>query len=549
MLPARSHTPPDWSFQRFLSAFLSHAPLILGGAALLALGTYVTLARQAPQYQAVSSLMAAPGETADSVVTTAPALPSGAVEQALHSQALVQDMIFRLRRSGLDDATVTRLSADLRRELTEQDFARLSLRAQLNDQQGGTYIVAARGQSPQEAKVLADIAVDALLAWDQARAVQGVTRLQRSLRSYLASVDRRLAATPDIGRRQALLQARQGASDRLAQLEQVQEAASGTLSPLASAVAPARPVSPSPLRRTGLSFLLATLLGTVLAALWPQPGARGRQLQGVPELGWLPRFTPTGLQFGQSAEQSSAAWPAPLRRAVTLLRSNLLAQLPPAARRVVVTAARPTTDLGAVTALLACSLADAGQRVLLIDATPDQAQFQLWNVREPRWQLLSGASDQAPPAPTLAQALLAPEGARARNVAPGIDLLGGPDTPPPAFTLGRVEQLDLLLSRWGETYDLVLIEAPALSASRDAALLGGGRRSLLLLADGTDARAQARTLGGLLDDLAQPESGPPARVLGVVWNNVSQTWLRTLASRSREQEPALRPSAAESEGL
>ncbi|PNY81863.1 hypothetical protein [Deinococcus koreensis] len=544
MLPARPHTPPDWSAQRFLNAFLSRAPLILGGAALLTLGTYASLARQPPQYQAVSSLMAAPGETADSVVTTAPALPSGAVEQALHSQSLVQDMIIRLRRSGLDADTVARLSADLRRELSEQDFARLGVRAQLNDQQGGTYIVAARGGSPQEAKVLADTAVDALLAWDQARAVQSVTRLQRSLRSYLASVDRRLAATPDIGRRQALLQARQGASDRLAQLEQVQEAASGTLSPLASAVAPARPVSASPLRRTVLTFVLATLLGTVLAALWPTGRARGRgrPLRGVPELGWLPRFGPTELHLNQSAAQPIASWPASLRRAVSLLRSNLLAQLPPGTRRVVLTAPRPTTDQSTVTALLACSLAETGQRVLLIDAQPHPAQAQLWNV-EPRWQPLSGASDKAPPASTLAEALLAPEGARARNVAPGIDLLGGPDTPRAAFALAQVEQLDLLLSRWGEAYDTVLIDAPALSVSQDAALLGGGRRSLLLLVDDTENRGG--TLGTVPD--AVPDSA--AGVLGVVWSNVSQTWLGALAARSRGQEPALRRAAADSEGL
>lgn len=502
--------PTDWSAASLWHALRTDAPLILGTATVAALLTWGTLALRAPEYTATSSLMSAPSGSSDPVFTTAPPLPPGAVERALHSEALVQDLVTRMQGSGLDTDTVTRLATTLRSELGTQDFEVLTVTSQINDQQGGTYVVAARAAAPREAKVLADAAADALLAWDRQRAVEGVTRLQRSLRSYLATLDSRIAATTDAGRRTALLQAQQIAADRLAQLEQVQDAATGTLYPLAAAVEPTRSGTGSPLGPALAVLVALTALGTAVVARLGSPRRprpqRATQVPGVQELGWLPTLRSTALDDPDTRR----------RNAVALLRGNVLAQLEPGVKRVVVSGAQDSTDASLVAAQLARSVAAAGQRVLLVDAHAGAPQQRLWVAPTAHWQLLPGAAPQARAATTLASALTFPEGAQAQTVAPGVDVLGGPD--PQVLDLNRVEGLDTLLSRWSEEYDLMIVDAPTLDTPDAALALCAGRRSLLVVREDTADRAGQ--LGALRATL------PTAHriLLGVVWSGVAQGW-------------------------
>ncbi|THF84028.1 CpsD/CapB family tyrosine-protein kinase [Deinococcus sp. KSM4-11] len=539
-----SSLPPhrfDWSAATLLRALRTHAPLILGVALLLAALTYAALALRAPVYTATSSLMSAPGGSNDPVFTTAPPLPPGAVDQALHSEALVRDMVTRLQGSGLDAATLTRLAGTLNAELGAQDFRVLAVSSQINDQQGGTYVVSAHAGTPSEAKILADTAAAALLAWDRQRAVEGITRLQGGLRTYLSSLDKRVASTTDPGRRRALLTARQSAVDRLVQLEQVQGAATGTLSPLAGAVEPTRAASGSPLGRALLVFLAVAVLGTVLVARFrpllnriaPQPPAL---VPGVPELGWLPQLNTDVLGDVAAAERGS------LGRALALLRGNVLGHLEPGLKRIVVSAAQPSGTSSVVAALLAHTLADSGQRILLIDAHPGGLQQRLWIPESTHWQVLPGATLHARPAATLASALSFPEGAQARTVAPGVDLLGGPDPQAQGFDLHGVEGLDVMLSRWAEAYDLVVVDAPALSASPDALLLTGGRRSLLLVHEDSVNRADTLTV------LRSRVPAGRAGLLGAVWTNVAPGWIRPPA-RPRGAATGIAPGTPDSGAL
>ncbi|WP_309570545.1 hypothetical protein [Deinococcus sp.] len=539
-----SPLPPhrsDWSAANLLRALRTNAPLILGVSALLAALAYTALALRAPVYTATSSLMSAPAGTNDPVFTTAPPLPPGAVDQAIHSEALVQDMVTRLQGSGLDAPTVTRVADTLNAELGVQVFRVLSVASQINDQQGGTYVLSARAGSPREAKVLADTAADALLAWDRQRAVSGVTRLQGGLRAYLSSLDRRVAATTDAGRRRALVQARQSAVERLVQLEQVQGAATGTLYPLAAAVEPTRAASGSPLGRALLVFVAMTAIGTALVARFrPLLGRVAPQtsslVPGVTELGWLPHVGPEALDTA-GAQQDTR-----LGRATALLCGNLLGQLEPGMQRVVVSAAQPTGSSSLVAALLARSLAASGQRVLLIDAHADSPQQRLWAPVTAHWQLLPGATPHARPASTLASALSFPEGAQARTVAPGVDLLGGLDPQAQTLDLSSVEGLEITLSRWSETYDLVLVDAPALSAAPDALLLTGGKRSLLLVHDDTADRA------GALGILRARVPAGRAGLLGTVWTNVAPGWARH-TTRPRSTQAGTAPGTPDSGAL
>ncbi len=171
----------DFEFQRVLMSVRRHAlPILTAGLLAGGLTGYLT-SRQAPVYEAVSTVVASRTDgSGNSVVNTslvtAPQLPQGAVEQALHSEGVVNDIVARLRKNpDLEAGQADELAAALQADLVADRWTNLKVDAKTDYQQAGTYAIHVQAGTPTEARVLADESVAALLSWDVGRAQRSPT--------------------------------------------------------------------------------------------------------------------------------------------------------------------------------------------------------------------------------------------------------------------------------------------------------------------------------------------------------------------------------------
>ncbi|WP_027481680.1 polysaccharide biosynthesis tyrosine autokinase [Deinococcus pimensis] len=470
---------------------------ILVTVGLVTGSTYYLTKRQAPTYEAVTSAMASYDRVGNTVVSntlvTAPPLPDGAVEQALRSRRVVQDIDRRVAASGLPADLSAKIAQSLEAELGSGKFARFSVKSKIDAAQRGVYELHALAETPEAARALADAGMNALLAWDTDRALQGVRRSNASLREQLRSLTQRINATPkDSLERQSLIAARGEVLQNLAQVAVLQTAATGTLTLVAEAVAPTRPVSPKPTRNSALAGLLALFLacgGTLLVDAFRRRVNEAQDLLGlgVPLLGQLPLLRRRQLTGG-IIEASRAGR---LYESVGFLRINILSALAARpAKRFVTSSAHPHEGKSSVTAALAASFAATGQRVLIIDADLRRpTQHKLWNPAAQELVPLMGSVPGRAPATTVAGAYLNPEGAHATRVGPNVDLL-------PAGQGGRTGTAGILsqpgfrtlLDTWSQGYDVVLIDSPPMLALPDTLAIAPHTDGVLLVVEAGNTR-------------------------------------------------------------
>lgn len=152
---------------------------------------------------------------------------------------------------------------------------------------------------------------------------------------------------------------------------------------------------------------------------------------------------------------------------------------------------------------LAISLAESGQRILLIDADmrlPTQARLLVEKVSPGLSNVLAG--------------LASTEEAIRKNIYPGLDLIFAGDVPPnPSELLGSPEMLELL-EKQSENYDYILVDTPPVGIVTDACVLAPHLDGVLLLvrqghAKKEEVRQSVRKL-----------QMAGARILGYVFNAV-----------------------------
>ena len=152
---------------------------------------------------------------------------------------------------------------------------------------------------------------------------------------------------------------------------------------------------------------------------------------------------------------------------------------------------------------LAISLAESGQRVLLIDADmrlPTQARLLVEKVSPGLSNILAG--------------LATAEDSIRRNIYPGLDLIFAGDVPPnPSELLGSPEMLELLETQ-SANYDYILVDTPPVGIVTDACVLAPHLDGVLLLvrqghAKKDEVRQSVRKL-----------QMAGARILGYVFNAV-----------------------------
>jgi Mrp family chromosome partitioning ATPase len=527
---ARGLNAEDFEFQRVLASVRRHAlPIITAGLLAGGLSGYLT-SRQAPVFSAVSTMVAARTDgSGNSVVNTslvtAPQLPQGAVEQALHSEGVITNVIARLKRNKeLNPAQVANLTGALRADLAGNRWNNLKVDAKTDYQQSGIYSVTVLAASPTEAKVLADESVAALLAWDVGRAQRRIARARSGLEAQLNALQVQLNAGGSAQDVATLTAARAQISQNLAQVQVLEKAATGTLDQLSEAIAPGRPVSPQPVKSGLLGALLGLLLASGAALLTDSLRRRvyGEQDMsnfGLPLLGKLPRLSVNDLRGGLIEAARSGA----LYMGAGFLRVNVMSQLPPGKpRRIVISSARPGEGKSSVTATLATGMAASGLKVLIVDADLHRpTQPQVWQAfGNPMWHLMPSCRlenidprrTMLDPAQTLSTALDRLDEVQVLAVAANIDLLPAGRPMKDSSSVVGHPKLPEALERWGEAYDVVLIDTPPLLVLSDALAFAAYTEGLVLVTEAglTSSRELERAVSSV--------QTVGARLLGLVLN-------------------------------
>jgi uncharacterized protein involved in exopolysaccharide biosynthesis len=242
-------------------------PILVAGA--LAGGGGFLLANSQPRvYQAPSGLIASQsagsGAITDNLVRPAP-LPDGALAQALRSPRVIGTIVSELRASSLKPAAVDGLNRALRADLSSGATSRLSVTAAGSGQPASVYVLQARADTPEAARLLADASVTALQRWDAQRARARLEQARLSLRRQLVVLGE--PAQNGLYDVQARTEAKNRLLQELGLLGALNVGVTGTLDVLSEAVAPSGPVAPQPLRSALLAALLAVLSAAGLAVL------------------------------------------------------------------------------------------------------------------------------------------------------------------------------------------------------------------------------------------------------------------------------------------
>lgn len=172
-------------------------------------------------------------------------------------------------------------------------------------------------------------------------------------------------------------------------------------------------------------------------------------------------------------------------------------------RRLLISAAGPEGSNSLVLANLAVVAAQMGQRVLVVDADLRQPQqHELFGLRNERGLTTLVAGKEA--------------AAAALQAATGIEGLGvltsGPLPTSPSQVLAN-RRFDELLAELAEQVDLILLDAPPITAVADASVLAAKADGVLLVLNaGQSKRDEARQAKETLEKIN-------AHVVGVVLNN------------------------------
>ena len=268
------------------------------------------------------------------------------------------------------------------------------------------------------------------------------------------------------------------------------------------------PVSPQPLRNYGLAAILGLLLGLGLAVL--------RELLDttVKTPDQAVAITDASLLGTISFEASAAKEPlvssldshAPRAEAFRVLRTNMQFLDVDAAgggRVYVVSSSVPQEGKTTTSINLALTLAQAGQRVALVDA----------DLRRP--QIASSLDlDGAVGLTTVLVGKVHLVDALQDHPASGLTVLTSGSTPPNPAELLQSHAMGELLYDLRQKYEIVIIDAPPLLPVTDAALLGSQADGVLLVV------RHGKTTRDQLGVTAERLTSVGARTVGVVLNMV-----------------------------
>lgn len=270
---------------------------------------------------------------------------------------------------------------------------------------------------------------------------------------------------------------------------------------------PDRPVSPRHVLNLLLGLFGGAFFGIGLAFFFEYLDNRVKTPEeiethlGLPSLGLIPALAKKGSMVNPMINNGV---PANFSEAFRSLRTNILfSATEEGCRSIVVTSTAPSEGKTMVASNLAIGMAQAGQRVLLIDA----------DMRRPRGHEVFGLNVE----PGLSNLLVGASKARdvlQRTQVANLWIIPAGKTPPnPAELLGSKRFAELLTSVRGH-FDLVVVDTPPVMAVTDAAIVAHRASGVLFViaADQTSRHAAQQAL----DQLEHAR----ARFVGAVLNRV-----------------------------
>ena len=268
-------------------------------------------------------------------------------------------------------------------------------------------------------------------------------------------------------------------SEQYERLRSVETARANTMTVIEPAGVPLAPVRPRTSLNVAIALALGLVGGTGLAFLFENldtklyTTARIGAAAGLPVLGAIPAAPKRG-QNGLFLSDS------PEREAFRRLRTHLLACEGGAPRTLLVTSAEPSEGKSTVVANLASALAEAGRRVVVVDA----------DLRRPTLHTLLALPNHLGLSSVLANKATWDQVIRDTRLPNVWAITSGssPSNPAELFGSPRMSELVEHLARW---FDVVLVDAPCLLGVADATTLARSVDGVVLVVNRGHAREQA----------------------------------------------------------
>jgi capsular exopolysaccharide synthesis family protein len=268
-------------------------------------------------------------------------------------------------------------------------------------------------------------------------------------------------------------------------LSNTQQGAINTISVIEAAALPVSPIGPN----KPATILLAAVIGFILAAgaaflleylddSLKNPDDVEKNL-GLTTLGAIPVMAETATQGELAVVASSHSIAS---EAFRVLRTNLrFAGVDRPLKTVLITSPSPSEGKSLTAANLGAALAQAGERVILVDT----------DLHRPRLHRLFGLRNNRGVTSALLEEHPDLDGLLQETTVPGLQVLTSGPLPPNASELLGSARMRELLVALGSQADILLLDSPPATALADAAVLATQTDGVLLILDSGVTRREA----------------------------------------------------------